>query len=335
MCGLIGIAGQGITHWDLDVLNDLCQVIPLRGTDGTGIMQGRTTGFHTTHVTDLIVEKNSFEMTHFKNYHKYHDKGNRELFKGLQNNFFAVHVRAATIGDLSSANAHPFDVGNLVGMHNGTLVDYKYHDNISTDSELMFRDMNERGIKPVLDELDPKSAYAIVVLDKDTGLLHFGRNEQRPLYFCYSAKRSVMYWASEDWMLRSLLARNREEVHKGEFFYFSPNTLYTVNPNDIEKDTSKLERVTIEKNFYKKNFNNVNINKNNKKGRTKPRVKVITRGNVIHLDPKEEKRIPDNVCCGCQQRINLVDRYFARPIGPNIFLCRDCEEQDEKIVHIN
>lgn len=240
MCGLAGIAGPGINIWDIDVLRDLAYVSGLRGRDSTGILQGRSNPNYFGKVNNsFIIEKSNVDVGFFQEFHRTSPDGNKDLFSGVQNNFFAVHTRHATKGEVTKENSHPFEFNKLIGMHNGTLLDKRYHQDGKTDSELLLKDMDENGIVPTLKKLNPSSAYAMVIYEKDTGDLIFTRNDHRPLYLCYSKSRAVMYWASESWMLRSIMARQRELILNEEVSYFKTNRIYRVNPHDIKAGTNK------------------------------------------------------------------------------------------------
>ncbi|HZC12524.1 MAG TPA: class II glutamine amidotransferase [Thermoleophilaceae bacterium] len=43
---------------------------------------------------------------------------------GMRGRIFSVHVRRATMGDLSLANTHPFSLGSYTLGHNGTIISY-------------------------------------------------------------------------------------------------------------------------------------------------------------------------------------------------------------------
>lgn len=338
MCGLIGMAGPGIQYWDLDILKDMCQVIPLRGTDGTGIVQGRVRPYGKG-IDKLIVEKSQFDMNYFQKYHKFHSEGNRDVLTGVDNNFFAIHVRAATVGKISKDNAHPFDTGSYIGMHNGTLKEGRYISDECTDSELLFKDIEERGIKPVLQDLRKDSAYAIVILDKNTGKLHFARNEHRTLYFCYHKTRSVFYWASEGWMLRELLKRKREDIKEDTVWYFQPNAIYTIDPDYLgSKNAKSLDSEVIEKSEKSKTYVHVPQNPhqilqeyNRKKKKEKEKIRVKVTAQVIPFRKSNKVKIPYKFCCGCQKKLSLVEQYMSKRIGKTAFLCNECEDQDQNI----
>jgi hypothetical protein len=140
------------------------------------------------------------------------------------------HCRYATKGKITVENAHPFDTGRYVGMHNGTLTDKKYRHETKTDSEMMFLDMEERGIVPVLNDLDYMSAYSIAMFDKRTEEVIFATNGDRPLNFAVNNKRRTMYFASELSALKFAAGRHREDV---TFYSFEKNKVYSANVNDV------------------------------------------------------------------------------------------------------
>lgn len=265
-------------------------------------------------------------------------------------NFICCHVRSATKGAITDENAHPFEFDKLIGMHNGTLRDKKYEHSDKTDSELMFQEMNDEGIIPVLEKLDPWSAYASVIFNKEDGKLYFVRNDQRNLYFGIHATRSVMYWASEDWMIREMVNRNTEKLYKDEVFYFSPDLLYSVHPQDIKAreafpfQTTKFKPRKYQYNVKQtsskfkhqerlflpapeKNFSNQNQDK--WKGTNITPIKK----NVLRVDPGKftinaKTKIPTVFCCGCQARMSPVDVFYATALNASgtTVICRDCDE---------
>ena len=229
MCGLVGMMGPGVQSDDLKMMKDLAYICGLRGKDGSGILQG----FGSKWRKEYKVSKTWQEISYLLWFNEWSSKGDRKFLSSVQDNYFAVHCRWATVGANSDENSHPFDTKNLVGMHNGTLEDMKYYDHRKTDSEMMFDDMSNRGIIPVLQDLDLKSAYAIVIFDKNSGELVFSRNNDRPLYFAHNLERGVTYWASEPDMLR--LAAGRNKIKLSTFVYLKPNAVYRVDPTQCKK----------------------------------------------------------------------------------------------------
>lgn len=123
----------------------------------------------------------------------------------------AGHNRFATAGAHTEENAHPFAFGNIVLMHNGTLLSRaglatdRYFE---VDSEHIAYTMSKcttpEQVTTLLESLD--GAFALVWYNIDTGVLNFARNDERELSVCL--KNGRLYWASEKLMLQWLLDRN-------------------------------------------------------------------------------------------------------------------------------
>lgn len=228
MCGLAGIVGNGINNVDLGALYTLSYISGLRGLHSTGICQGNK-----YYRGDLryMIEKGTFNVGEFFDYHASHPEGNRNVANDSTDNFFLMHMRQATRGTITPDNAHPFDLDNIVGMHNGTLQEAKYQSEEQTDSELLFADIDTNGIVPVLRDLALGSAYALVMMDKRTGQLNIIRNNKRTLFYCHHRQRNVMYYASEAMFLDFMIRRHSLDV--GPIKAFEPEVLYSISPDDV------------------------------------------------------------------------------------------------------
>jgi hypothetical protein len=235
MCGITGMAGGGILAVDLKVLEELTRVSTLRGTDATGIFQGR---FSKSVKETYLIEKAPWEANHFFGYHN-SSQGNKLLLNSSADNVFIGHVRDATRGALDETNCQPFQFGNVIGVHNGTLKDWKYQDNTKdglSDSYLLYEDIAVRGVKAVVEELDPDSAYTLVFFDMNKKKLCFVRSGHRPLYAAKHSNRAVFYWASEMEMLEWVLKRHHIDYE--EPVTFKPHRIYWVDPNSVKTGTS-------------------------------------------------------------------------------------------------
>jgi hypothetical protein len=177
---------------------------------------------------------------------EYDDKGVKKehptLLKSVQVDIVMAHVRAATKGVVCDSNAHPFNLTNIVGAHNGTLRDKKYEHATKTDSEQMFRDIQAHGLAHVLKELDPKSAYAISMYNRTDRCMYFARNEERTLSIAFLENRSVMYWASDLEMLKFTLDRNKEPY---KAYSFKPHKIIKIDANDITYSAIKHDPLDI------------------------------------------------------------------------------------------
>lgn len=351
MCGLCGVAGPGIMYRDIDVLDQLAYCSGIRGLDGAGIVQGKSETFGKKK-NNYIVSKSAQDISYFKWYHAKAKGGNHDLFKGVGNNFFAVHTRGASRGIISDDNAHPFSFSNLIGMHNGTLLDEKYHDAKKTDSELLFKDINQRGLVPVLEELHPKSAYALVIYDKKKGELVFTRNAERPLYLAFAKHRTVMYWASEEWYLRGVLERNDVDILNDEISLIDTHTVFTVHPGAIPRGTNEVfetreyKAPTFE-DFYKKNprtrlqsqqdllepywnwprrggSNNWDPSKMHGHESSEDKVAYERQRDFECAELKEGEKIPYTNCANCDKKMGLTEQFFGKRLEDKTFVCEEC-----------
>ena len=168
----------------------------LRGKHSTGVAMVSAGGG-----VDVFKKAvNAVDFLDFKTY------ANHMKFKY---NCLLGHNRYATKGEVNNINAHPFEFDNVVGMHNGTLRNYNKLDDsthFDVDSECLYSHINDNGIQDAVNNI--RGAYALTWFDKDTNKLHFLRNSERPLHYCFTKDNKTMFWASESWMLHAVLSRN-------------------------------------------------------------------------------------------------------------------------------
>lgn len=312
--------GPGFCASDILFIRDLAYISGLRGTDGTGVLQGRSY----KRFNEYRVVKSQQEVSYYLWYHATQKEGDNNILDNMADNFMLGHVRAATKGRLSDDNAHPFDVGPIIGMHNGTLKDDKYNpkDSKQTDSELLFKDIAHQGLFPVLRNLDSKSAYALVVYNKDNGEITFIKNKERSLYYAFNQKRRVFYYASEASMLR--LAADRRGIDLSTVYRFTDEIAYTLTPLDINagkypdwktRPLHKLPIVAVDGD--KTLALPPPSNQNKSKG-------VIT----LHKKTFDSKKAHSlaTSCIYCSSEMTLYDQYKGTEIDIGIYSCESCDE---------
>ena len=195
MCGLVGVMGD-INQDEKAVFNQLLVVDVLRGKHSTGAALIS----HSGHTKVFKKAVNSMDFLDFSTY-KDHMRTSYNCMIG--------HNRHATKGAVNNVNAHPFDFDNVVGAHNGTLRAYHNLDDardFEVDSECLYSHINDNGIQDAFNKVS--GALALTWFDKKTNKLHFLRNSERPMAYCYRKDMGTLFWASEPWMLRGVLARN-------------------------------------------------------------------------------------------------------------------------------
>lgn len=223
MCGLCGVLSTTVSNTEFEKFIQLFNVSSLRGEHSSGLFSVKEIEAKSKHNKDShkysttyikgVGPSGWFAETNWKAIkERVHDSADTVLVAG--------HCRHATRGTVSSANSHPFNFSNLIGMHNGTLSDNigpkitkkdkKGHPITvdETDSESFYRFLNDHTLEEALAELRPHGdAFAFVWYDKVKRTLNFFRNDKRPLWIA-QVNASTIYWASEKEMLQFILNRS-------------------------------------------------------------------------------------------------------------------------------
>lgn len=223
MCGLSGVAGRDLYPMDLDFFKDLLYLSAFRGRDSTGVAAIRTKK------NAITLHKHDIEPGEFIS--AYGSKNG--YLSDSRNDIMMGHARWATMGAINEANAHPFETQKYVGAHNGTLVENRFRDPDKTDSEMLFLEMDQRGIVETLTGLSRASAWAVSIYDKATKKLWLGRNDKRTLYVGFDDSAGVMFWSSELEMLHFVMRREGRATLS--CFSLRPNFLYEIAIPDIKR----------------------------------------------------------------------------------------------------
>lgn len=212
MCGLCGIAGNIGTE-DFKAFQTLLFLSELRGSDATGLIGVEPlSAKQIKKGVDLTIKttKQAVPASYFIHY--VDPKGmKKQIFDNAAHSSVLMgHTRSGTIGAKEDVkNAHPFSFDKLIGMHNGTIYKkFKHTETYPTDSEALYRNINDDGISVALNEVESAStAYALTWLHKKERTLNFIRNDKRPLWLALCNNATILAWASEDWMLREVIKR--------------------------------------------------------------------------------------------------------------------------------
>lgn len=218
MCGLFGIiSSTPLTEKEKQAfeLGLLCTNFK-RGPDSTGIL--KITGDELDHE----VHKSMGLITHAVNIDKMdvlldqkqtpffnHEKGGT-----VEGKVFAVlgHGRKATQGKVNIDNAHPFEFGNAIGAHNGTIPLF-YMDGfagkgkLEIDSQILINEIDHLkfDVPAVYEKID--GAAAVWVFDKHTKNIHLFRNKDRSLYLIKHRKQNKWLFSSELWLAEMVFDR--------------------------------------------------------------------------------------------------------------------------------
>lgn len=108
MCGLWGVVGNTIGKNEIACFRDLGLISSLRGLDSTGIT---VVSKAKKNKWNVEYYKDATDSTNFL----FYNKKTHNLLENTRNVFAIMgHARAATIGNVTADNAHPFHVGNIV-----------------------------------------------------------------------------------------------------------------------------------------------------------------------------------------------------------------------------
>ena len=220
MCGLIGACGF-IGGGENSVIKTMLQLDTLRGPHSTGLATvNKATGMMS------VYKSLGTPWEFFDKYHSAFKYG--KLPSG--NKVVIGHNRWATTGEINEDNAHPFNTGNLIGCHNGTMDDrhlknLEGSEDHEVDSVVVLNNISEFGIVKTYPKMC--GAWALVWYDKKKDCVHFIRNSKRPLYIARSKDKETLFWASEGWMIK--VACSRHGIKIEEPYSTTTDTLYTIS----------------------------------------------------------------------------------------------------------
>lgn len=230
MCGIIGASGN-LTSITNKMVRDMLIFDQVRGFDSTGLAIVPTALRSPLRIIKEVgIPQNLWESGEHKDI-----LDSRGVIRGCPRAIIG-HNRAATKGDITKENAHPFEHKHITGVHNGTLWSYRdLHnaDKAKVDSHALISSIAEMGIDETWKSF--WGAAAVVYWNDDDQTLNLIRNKERPLWITYNEKHDVLFWASEPWMITVAANRNGIKLdHKPEtYFQLKEDRLYTFKPTAI------------------------------------------------------------------------------------------------------
>jgi hypothetical protein len=201
MCGLSAVLADRLTPKYIDAFNTLMLLSNLRGADGAGVIGATVSGKIYKHKTigtglDLIRDQSYHRLV----------SGKRD--EELQ--LLIGHTRFPTKGSVQLKNTHPMDAKNVIGVHNGTMIDVydRFATGAQSDSAMLYDAISEFGIEETMSKSE--GAYALMYVDKVKKVFHVLRNVQRTLHQAIVSENGepvAMFLSSEAGMLRYALGR--------------------------------------------------------------------------------------------------------------------------------
>ena len=192
-----------------------------RGTDSTGVFL-QNGKYH-------IISKNTCFASKFVR-----EKGVIEAFKA-DHHIMLGHTRQATQGIVNKKNAHPFQKGNIVGVHNGIIMnddelDRKHKFKIEVDSEIIFALLNKYNNNFVKTFKKIKGSASMAWVDtRKTDTLYLVAHEN-PMAIAEVPVLNTIFFTSEfqslDAILQASVGTENYSIYDAE-----KDTVYTINKN--------------------------------------------------------------------------------------------------------
>jgi predicted glutamine amidotransferase len=202
MCGLVGVVGS-IYEPEKKAFEFMLKLDIKRGPHSTGVAQVERGDDKVTVIKDV---GNTYDFLR-ANYDEYYNTKPMVAKKVPDRHLKLMlgHNRWATVGEVNKDNAHPFEAGNIVGAHNGTLPDFQRqrlddYEYYNTDSEALMHNIDVHGLKGTIGKLSA-GAWALTFYNRQNDTFNLLRNKERPLFFAWTKDKRTMFYASEAWMI--------------------------------------------------------------------------------------------------------------------------------------
>lgn len=228
MCGLYGCItkqGKELTTAQAEKRNNILKGMAVA-------MQSR--GTHSTGIAGINDDHYSFYKQAISADEFIQQEG---VSKFLKHNYPIVigHTRYATVGDINDLNAHPFQYGNIVGCHNGSVSNYddvetEHNTKLDVDSQAIFFLLDKYGndYKKAFSELTGRFAITWFDVSKPN-TLHIVL-DGNPLTIVRIPELETYFFTSEEYSLQAIIASHFPLSGKS---FWTPKTdhVYTIDTN--------------------------------------------------------------------------------------------------------
>jgi glucosamine 6-phosphate synthetase-like amidotransferase/phosphosugar isomerase protein len=334
MCGLFGGASSTLVDIEVDRVIQLGIIAQLRGTDSTGILtQHRASGQAITRIHKDTVNSSVF----------FEEPAIKGFIKEKRPYIIAGHCRAATVGEVTVENAHPYYLGKIAGMKNGTIHNLKGKTKDETDSQAFLRLIQDEGLEAAMHEAQG-GGYAACWIDSRNQTLNFVRNGGRPLFLMKGA--GCLYWSSEREMLQLIRDRTSMSFEYTDIEPVPINTHVSYATNRImTSEYKKIIEVKPKTTWYpsadtKKHTQEVKKIAHTVMGPTVPLVPKPKGREILDvpagskytirafqeksLKPSKARKLLANGCSFCTNELSLGEITNAHFYSNKSWLCDEC-----------
>ena len=174
MCGIVGLISKqhnGFWAQERDLFRNMLVADTLRGEDSTGVFGVTGSG----EVDILKGDADGHLFTKCTDYRMFHNK--------ITSSYKVVigHNRKATQGVVKPENAHPFNIGRIVMVHNGAVYNAdKLNKEGEVDSEAIASELSKHDAASALGNIN--GAFALAWYDLNDQTINLARNDKRPLW---------------------------------------------------------------------------------------------------------------------------------------------------------
>lgn len=232
MCGIVGFITTETKVGEIDRARFLKQALiidTLRGDDSTGVFGVGHEPFYEDGSAYYCKQVGTgSEFVESKSYWE-------QMYDVSPYRSVVGHNRAATVGSVDTASAHPFQVGAITMVHNGTLTNANVLpspmsslDGVTVDSHAIAHNLNLHSVEDVVENL--YGAFALVWHDARDDSMNVVRNSKRPLHFSMGQGGKTLFFMSEGEMLHLLDRRiklNLKDIYypnEGQLLKWLPDT---------------------------------------------------------------------------------------------------------------
>ena len=320
MCGIFGFAKTSGRQSDnqLDILKRVFEEL----TDESSVRGEDSTGFSIMNSEHRFTYKTLLDSSSLVS----KDVWDTDILSRITRDTTIVmgHVRLATHGSVKVHNAHPFNVGDVTGVHNGIIYNYnqvakKLGKSVpEVDSQVLFQSLNRIQMDKAFESID--GDFAITWVKDSNRKVHLARESGRPIVVAYWKKARVLLWAStkaimQDAMIRAGLNLPIKSVPEDYIFTYDTDN-FDSRPNQEQVPFDTISQYSYRNSVYGgSSWSGRNYNYYSKDSNPSPASSHLITSGSTDSGRKE-------ICTYCYE-YTPADEIWKDATGSNV--CFDCE----------